>query len=134
MDNNNQNDSFKYTYSAKEQTELKKIREKYECREESKLERLRRLDSSATRKAQITAIVLGVIGTLVLGFGMSLAMTELSVILGAYSHMAMLFGIVVGVIGIIIVSLAYPIYSLVLKKERERVAPEIIMLTDELLK
>lgn len=47
---------------------------------------------------------------------------------------ALIIGTVLGVIGIILVALAYPIYNHMLKQERERIAPEIIRLTDELLK
>ncbi len=134
MDNNNDNSRFSYTYSAKEQAELKHIREKYERREENKMDTLRRLDRSVTKKAQSVAIVFGVIGTLVLGFGMSLAMTELSNILGAHRDMAMLIGIVIGAVGGILASLAFPVYQLVTKRERKKIAPEIIRLTDELMK
>ena len=65
---------------------------------------------------------------------MSLAMTELSESLGALRSMAMLAGIAVGIIGIVLVCLAYPIYNRIVKKEREKIAPEIIRLTDELMK
>ena len=65
---------------------------------------------------------------------MSLAMTDLSEILGALRGMAMLVGISTGVIGIILVCMAYPIYNRILKKEREKIAPEIIRLTDDLMK
>ena len=46
----------------------------------------------------------------------------------------MLAGIAVGIIGIVLVCLAYPIYNRIVKKEREKIAPEIIRLTDELMK
>ena len=134
MDNKNEGQGFNYTYSAKEQEELKRIREKYTSREENKLDRLRRLDAGVTQKAQAIALALGVIGVLILGLGMSLAMSELEEILGAYKDMAMLFGIIIGVIGGIIAGVAYPVYNWVLKKERKKIAPEIIRLTDELIK
>ena len=134
MGNKNESQSFNYTYSAKEQEELKRIREKYTSREENKLDRLRRLDAGVTQKAQAIALAFGVIGVLILGLGMSLAMSELGDILGAYKDMAMLFGIIIGVIGGIIAGVAYPVYNWVLKKERKKIAPEIIRLTDELIK
>ena len=65
---------------------------------------------------------------------MSLAMTDLGEILGSYRGMAMLFGIIIGIVGIVLVSLAYPLYNRIVKKEREKIAPEIIRLTDELMK
>ncbi|MBQ8689371.1 MAG: hypothetical protein IJ515_03295 [Clostridia bacterium] len=134
MENKNENEGFRYTYSATEQAEIKKIREKYTPREENKMERLRRLDNSATGKAQIISLVFGVIGALVLGFGMSLIMSELGAILGSKRDMAMPIGIIVGVIGVALVCLAYPMYNIILKRERDKIAPEIIKLTDELMK
>lgn len=135
MDNNN-NNSFKYTYSANEQDEIKKIREKYtpEEKSEDKMERLRRLDSGVTKKAQIVSMTLGIIGTLILGFGMSLVMTDLADIFGTYEDLAMIIGIIIGIVGIVLDCSAYPIYNLIVKRERKKIAPEVIKLTDELMK
>ena len=127
---------FHYTYSAKEQEEIKAIRKKYTAPEENedKMAQLRRLDASVTAKAQAAALVCGVIGALLLGTGMSLTMSDLAKVLGVLENMAMLIGIVVGVVGIVLVSLAYPLYNRIVKKERQKIAPEIIRLTEELLK
>lgn len=127
---------FKFTYSAKEQEEIKAIRKKYSPTDEveDKVARLKRLDASVAQKAQAASLVFGVIGALILGFGMSLIMTNLGDIFGAYAFLSMPIGIITGVIGIVLVCLAYPIYNKVLKKEREKIAPEIIRLTDELIK
>ena len=73
----------------------------------------------------------GILGTLILGTDMSLCLTDLGSALG---HWAMVIGILVGVLGLILVALAYPIYNGVLRNERQRIAPEILRLTDELLK
>ena len=127
----NREETFRYTYSAKEQSEVEAIRKKYLPPEENKMEQLRKLDRSATGKAQAWAIALGVIGTLILGTGMSLCMTELSGFLGGT---AMFIGIPVGLVGIVLVALAYPVYNKILKKERQRIAPEVLRLTEELLK
>ena len=129
----NKETSFRYTYSAKEQAEVEGIRKKYLPQEENKLERLRKLHNSATQKAQTWAIVLGVIGALILGSGMSLIMTDLAVSLGIAAGAAMVLGVILGLVGLIMVALAYPVYDRVLKKERARIAPEILRLTDELL-
>ena len=102
MDNNNQEQNgFTYTYSAKEQAELKHIRDKYTAptEDEDKMARLRRLDASVTNTAQAVALVFGVIGTLILGFGMSLIMTELGNILGLSKDTAMVIGIIFGIVG-----------------------------------
>lgn len=129
-------DTFNYTYSAKEQEEIKAIRNKYVAPQqtEDKMAQLRRLDASVSQKATMVALIFGVIGTLILGTGMSLAMTELGEAIGLGGGMAMLIGVLIGIVGIVLVCVAYPIYNRILKKERERIAPEIIRLTDELMK
>ena len=136
MENNNENNGFQYTYSAKEQAELKRIRDKYTAptEAEDKMARLRRLDASVNNTAQAVALVFGVIGTLILGFGMSLVMTELAESLGISGDVAMVIGIIVGIVGGILASLAYPIYNAIVKAKRKKLAPEIIRLTDELMK
>ena len=137
MDNNNQEKSgFTYTYSAREQAELKRIRDKYTAptEVEDKMARLRRLDASVTNTAQAVALVFGVIGTLILGFGMSLCMTDLGEILGSHSDLTFVMGMIVGAFGGVLASLAYPIYNSIVKAKRKKLAPEIIRLTDELMK
>lgn len=96
--------------------------------------KLRRLDAGVTQKATGVSLVLGVIGALILGFGMSLAMTELGEMLGFFSGTSMLVGVIAGVVGILLMCLAYPVYNRIVKKERERIAPEILRLADELMK
>ena len=127
-------ESFNYTYSAKEQEEIKAIRKKYAVPEEAedKMAQLRRLDATVTQKATTVSLVFGIIGALIMGSGMSLVMTDIGNILG--TPLAFVIGITTGIIGIILVCLAYPLYNRTLKKERERIAPEIIRLTDELMK
>lgn len=137
MEKNNENNRFQYTYSAKEQEELRRIREKYteeKGEREDKVARLRRLDNRVMQKAQAVSLIFGVIGALVLGFGMSLIMTELSAILGSHKDMAMLYGILIGIVGGVLASFAYPMYNFVIKRERKKIAPEILRLTDELMK
>lgn len=134
--NDNSSNGFNYTYSAKEKEEIKKIREKYipdSKKEEDKITRIKRLDASALGAAQAWSLVFGVIGALILGFGMSLCMSDLSSVLGMSHRVAMLVGILVGFLGGALVSFAYPIYNFTLKRKREKIAPEIIRLSDELL-
>lgn len=126
MENKNENEVFSYTYSAKEQEEVKQIRKKYMPKEADKMEQLRRLDRSVTRKGTAISIVVGIIGALTLGIGMCCAM----VWMGQW----FVPGIVIGLVGIILVSLAYPLYTHITQKECEKVAPEILRLTDELMK
>ena len=126
MMENNQSNTFQYTYSAKEQAQIKEIRSKYIPKEENKMEQLRRLDASVTQKATMHALIVGIIGSLILGLGMSCCMV--------WSDTLFIPGIVIGLVGLTVASVAYPLYNRVLKKERERIAPEILRLTDELMK
>ena len=126
-----ENHSFEYTYSAQRQQEVEEIRKQYLPKEEDKMAELRRLHAIPTQKAQAVALAVGIIGALILGTGMSLCMTELGAALG---KLAMILGIAVGLVGMVLTALAYPIYNRVLKKEREKIASEVLRLTDELLK
>ena len=124
-------EAFNFTYSAAQQQEVEDIRKKYLPKEEDKMEQLRRLHAIPTQKAQSASIAVGIIGALILGTGMSLAMTEIGAALGG---LVMVLGIAVGIVGMVLVALAYPLYNRVLKTQRERIAPEILRLSDELLK
>lgn len=126
MKNNNDKDIFNYTYSAKQQEEIKNIRKKYISCEEDKMERLRKLDESVTQKAMTISLIIGVISAIILGIGMCCCMV--------WGDILFIPGIIIGLVGIVGVSLAYPAYTFVLKKEREKIAPEILLLTDELMK
>lgn len=127
-------EGFNFTYSAQQQKEIEAIRKKYIPKEPDKMEQLRKLHQIPTQKAQAWSITIGVIGALIMGTGMSLAMTNLGELLGYHRNFAMLIGIAIGFVGMILVALAYPIYNHVLKKERQRIAPEILRLSDELLR
>ena len=106
-----------------EQEEIRRIREKYQPRETSKLERLRELDRSVTRKGTAAALTLGVLGLLILGTGMSLCL-----VWAMY-----LPGIPLGLAGMALAGMAYPVCQRINRRERERLAPEILRLTEELL-
>ena len=125
METNNEN-TFEYTYSAKRQEEIEKIMSKYVEKEEDKMEQLRKLDQSVERPGTIASIVIGVIGTLIMGGGMSLVMV--------WGGALLVSGILLGVIGITILGLAYPVYQSITKKQREKLAPQILALSEELLK
>lgn len=120
----NQTEIFHYTYSAKQQEEINQIRDKYIPKEESKMEQLRRLDASATRPGSIAALILGTGSTLLLGIGMCCTMV--------WADTVFLPGVIIGVLGIVGVAAAYPLYSHITKKRREKLAPEILRLTKEL--
>lgn len=124
-------DTFKITYSAQQQEEIERIRKKYVPQEQDKMAQLRALDASVSKKATTVSLILGITGTLVLGLGMSLTISDLGSLLGAA---AFPLGVVIGVLGLGILACAYPLYTRTLKREREKAAPEILRLTDELMK
>ena len=126
-----ENNAFEYTYSAQHRQEVEEIRKAYLPKEEDKMTELRKLHAVPTKKARAASIAVGMIGTLVIGTGMSLCMTEIASALGS---MAMVLGVAVGIFGMVMTALAYPIYNRTLKKERERIAPEILRISDELMK
>ena len=120
------NETFTYTYSATQQQEIQKIREKYIPKEQNKMEQLRRLDESATKPGTIAAITVGIISTLVLGVGMCCTMV--------WGETLFIPGIIIGLIGIAGDIAVYPLYTHITKKQREKIAPEIMRLTEELSK
>lgn len=122
MDNNKE--TFEYTYSAAQQAEIEKIRSKYMPKEDSKLEQLRKLDASVTRPGTIAGIMVGIVGCLIFGSGMSCVLV--------WGSSLLVPGIVLGTIGFILIGLAYPLYKKITNKERERIAPQILALTEEL--
>lgn len=119
-------ETFTYTYSASRQEEVRRIREKYVPREEDKMERLRRLDRAATKPGTIAALIVGIAGALIMGLGMCCTMV--------WSEVLFIPGIIIGVVGIIGICAAYPLYLRITKRRRDRLAPEILRLTDELMK
>lgn len=117
-------DRFEYHYSSKEQEEIRKIREKYLAPEENRLEQLRKLDAGAAKPGFIVSIIVGTLGTLLLGVGMCCTMV--------WAEHFFVLGIVIGLAGIAGVIAACPLYKWITKKQREKLAPEILRLTEEL--
>lgn len=120
---------FEYKYSAKQQEEVEAIKKKYLPKEEraketDKLEELRRLDKKVEMTATLWAIVVGVLGTLTFGAGMSFIL--------AFETAMYIPGITAGLLGIAGMALALPVHRMVLKKQREKAAPKILALTEEL--
>lgn len=122
----NKKEVFEYTYSAEQQAEIESIRKKYLPKEEDKMEQLRKLDQSVTRRGTIWSIVIGSIGCLLLGLGMCCTMV--------WADKFFVEGIIVGIIGMAIMGNAYPVYNKITEKERQRIAPQILALTEELSK
>lgn len=118
-------ETFQYTYSAPDQSEVKKIREKYLPKEMTKMDQLRALDASVTRRGNVVSIVHGILFTLLLGLGMSCCMV--------WAGSWFLPGIVIGCVGLAGVAATYPIYSHIVKQDKAKLAPEILRLTEELI-
>jgi len=109
-----------------------KIRTQYTEKEPSQLDELKKLDTRVKRPANVFVYVFGTVSAIVMGSGMSLVMTDIGGMIGLSEPL--IPGIMAGIIGMIPMALAYPVYNRVLKKERQRIAPEILRLSDELLK
>lgn len=118
--------AFQYSYSSKQQSEIEAIKKKYMPKQEDKLEQLKKLDKSAETPGTVVGLILGIIGTLVMGTGMSCVMV--------WTESLFIVGILVGLLGIIMIALAYPVYKIITKKQREKIAPMILALSEELLK
>ncbi len=118
--------NFKYTAPTEEERkEIDSIRSRYapKPQKEDKLERLRRLDAIVKSVPTVWALVLGVLGTLIFGLGLTMIL-EWSIFV---------WGIVLMAIGIVPIALAYPVYKKLLTKYKDRYGEEIIRLSDELL-
>ncbi|MBQ2901490.1 MAG: hypothetical protein IJE49_06530 [Agathobacter sp.] len=122
MENNKE--TFEYTYSAEQQAEIEKIKSKYLPKADDKLEQLRKLDASVTKKGTVIGLIMGIMGCLAFGGGMSL------VLVGGMDWL--LPSIVLGIIGVAAMVFAYPTYKKITEQERERIAPQILALTEEL--
>lgn len=125
------NESFEMTYSAQQQAEINQIRNKYLPKKEDKMEILRKLDHQAEQKATAYSIAVGVLGTILFGLGMSIILSDLK---HSFQPFAYPLGIILGIVGFVTLAFAYPLYHQILKKERNKIAPQIIQLTDEMLK
>ena len=122
MENNKE--TFEYTYSAEQQAEIEKIKSKYLPKEDDKLEQLRKLDASVTKKGTVIGLIMGIVGCLTFGGSMSL------VLVGGMDWL--LPGIALGTIGVVAMVFAYPTYKKITEQERARIAPQILALTEEL--
>jgi type IV secretory pathway VirB3-like protein len=90
------------------------------------MEQLIRLDKQAERPGTIASIAIGVIGMLVMGAGMS------CVLVWGSNILISAVGIIIGLVGILMLGMAYPIYKKITEKERSKIAEQIIALSNEL--
>ena len=121
-----ENNTFSYNYSATRNKEVECIRNKYMPREESKLERLKKLDLRVQMAGTIESLCFGIVGALVFGIGMCFF---LDVFTGAAWLTALLM-----VLGAVIMIPAYPIYRKIAQKTKAELTPEILRLSEEIMK
>ena len=121
-----ENNSFIYNYSAERNKEVESIRRKYMAHEESKLERLKRLDRKAQGAGIAEGLCLGIIGALVFGIGVCF-------FLEVFTGTALLTAALM-IFGVLLMLPAYPIYRHKSRKAKSKLTPEILRLTDEIIK
>ena len=112
--------------NEKETKYVEKTLNGYSEKKVTKLDELKNLDKQAKRRPTIFAYVFGSIGSLILGFGMCVAM-------GVILPELMVLGICVGIVGIVMVSLNYSIYKKLLENNKKKYADQIKKLGKELL-
>ena len=121
-----ENKPFTYNYSAVRNKEVENIRRKYLPEEESKLETLKRLDYKVQSAGMIESLCIGIIGALVFGIGMCF-------FLEVFAGVAWLTALFM-IIGTLLMIPAYPIYRRIARKTKEKLTPEILRLSEEIMK
>ena len=111
---------------------VRKIRTQYTEKQHTELDALKALDAKVKRPANVFGYTYGSVGAIIMGAGMSLVMTDIGAVIGLTN--AMVPGIVIGVAGLAMALTTYPIYKKILNGRKKKYAPEILRLTDELMK
>ena len=111
---------------------VQKIRTQYTEKEHTAIDELKMLDAKVKRPANVFAYIFGSIAALVMGSGMSLIMTDIGAVLNMSDEMVP--GIVIGVAGMLMAIVNYPVYKGILNLRRKKYADEIIALSDEIMK
>ena len=111
---------------------VQKIRTQYTEKEHTGLDALKELDTKVKRPANVFAYVFGSISAIIMGSGMSLVMTDIAEMVGIENPM--LYGIVIGVVGMFMAIINYPIYKGILGSRRKKYADKIIALSDKIMK
>lgn len=104
------------------------IANEYAPKQTSKVKALKKLDAKAKNPATISSMIVGILSSLILGTGMSLAMG----VIGGGTPLMMVLGILIGCVGIVGVSVNYPIYKKILTKSKNKYANDIIKLANEI--
>lgn len=126
-----QENTFSYKYSAKENEEVQKIRTQYTEKEHTQLDALKELDTKVKRPANAFAYTFGGISAIIMGSGMSLVMTDVGSHIGLEDGMAL--GITIGIIGILMAIVNYPIYKRLLASRRKKYADQVMELSDKIM-
>lgn len=113
-------------------TQAQKIREQYTAKQPTELDALKALDWKVKAPARAFAWSFGTFSALLLGAGMSLIMTDISQILGI--SQPMLPGLVLGIAGLLLALVNYPVYQRLLARRRDKYAQEILTLSDRITK
>ena len=108
-----------------------KIRTQYMEKTPSELDALRELDAKVKRPANVFAYVFGSISAIIMGAGMSLVMTDIGTKFGITS--ALVPGIVIGVVGLCMALLTYPMYKGILNSRKKKYSAEILELSDKIV-
>ena len=111
-----------------DKTYAERIASEYAPKETRKVVALKKLDRKAKMPANVFAYVFGIVMTLLLGVGMCLSMN----VIGGGGTLFMVLGVIIGVIGIVGVSINYSIYKKVLHKTMEKYSADIIALAKEI--
>ena len=110
---------------------VQKIRTQYTEKELAALDDLKKLDSKVKRPANMFAYIFGSISAIIMGAGMSLVMTDIGEIVGIAN--SMVSGIVIGVVGMLMAAINYPVYMRFLGSRRKKYADKIIALSDKIM-
>ena len=110
---------------------VEKIRTQYIEKERTELDALRELDAKVKRPANMFAYIFGSISAIVMGFGMSLVMTDIGESLGMAETMAP--GVMIGLIGMAAAMINYPMYQKILGSRRKKYADQIISLSNKIM-
>ena len=110
---------------------VQKIRTEYTEKGHTQLDELKALDAKVKRPANVFAYILGGIGAMVMGSGMSLVMTDIGSMIGVND--AMVPGIVIGIVGLVVTVMNYPIYKYILSSRRKKYAGQIMNLSDAIM-
>jgi len=119
-------------YKNDQQFTAQRIREQYAEKTFTDLDRLRALDAKVKRPADVFAYLFGSVSAIIMGAGMSLVMTDIGTTLGM-SGSAMIPGICIGIVGMALALLTYPIHKAILRSHRKKFAPQIISLSEQIM-